>query len=87
MHMREGQTIWRIRDAVCREALEELFSPKQVNDVLGIHWGGNFLAKHRVGNPGGNTELFVRISFNPALYRLNERGQYQGALLRPSRHC
>lgn len=28
-----------------------------------------FLPKHRVGNPGGGTELFVRVS--KGLYRLN----------------
>ena len=28
-----------------------------------------FLPKHRVGNPGGYTELFIRVS--PGLYRLN----------------
>ena len=56
MNKREGQTIRRIRDAVSRGVLEEPFSPRDVNDTLGIHWAGTFLPKHRVGNPGGNTE-------------------------------
>jgi len=32
------------------------------------HTYGVFLPKHRVGNPGRNTELFVRVG--PGLYRL-----------------
>ncbi len=71
MNRREGETIRRIRDAVSRGVIEEPFSPRHVNDTLGIHWGGTFLPKHRVGNPGGYTELFVRVSRGPALYRLN----------------
>lgn len=38
------------------------------DDVLKIHWAGTFLPKHRVGNPGGNTELFVQVE--RGLYRL-----------------
>ena len=70
MNGREGETIRRIRDAVSGGTLAEPFSPRQVNDALGIHWAGNFLPKHRVGNPGGETELFVQVSHRPALYRL-----------------
>ena len=70
MTRREGVTIRCIRDAVSRGLLEEPFSPRDVNDALGIHWGGTFLPKHRVGNPGGYTELFVRVSNRPSLYRL-----------------
>ena len=68
---RAGITIRRIRDAVRNGNLEEPFSPKGVNDVLGIDYAGAFLPKHRVGNPGGYTELFVRVSSRPALYRLD----------------
>ena len=71
MNSREGETIRRIRDAVYRGVIEEPFSPRDVNDTLDIHWGGTFLPKHRVGNPGGYTELFVRVSRSSALYRLN----------------
>ena len=70
MTRREGETIRRIRDAVSRGLLEEPFGPQDVNDALGIHWAGTFLPKHRVGNPGGYTELFLRVSRHPALYRL-----------------
>lgn len=71
MMEREGKTIRRIREEVRRGILVEPFSPRDVNEVLGIHWGGTFLPKHRVGNPSGTTELFVQVSSNPALYRLN----------------
>ena len=73
MSRREGETIRRIRDAVSRGLLEEPFSPRHVNDAIGIYWGGTFLPKHRVGNPGGYTELFVRVNRRPALYRLMSR--------------
>ena len=33
----------------------------RLRNDLGIDWAGTFLPKHRVGNPGGFTELFVRI--------------------------
>ena len=70
MNRREGKTIRCIRDAVFHGVLKEPFSPRDVNDALGIRWGGAFLPKHRVGNPGSNTELFVRVNCRPALYRL-----------------
>ena len=70
MSRREGKTIKRVREAVRQGKLQEQFSAQDVNAVLGIHWAGNFLPKHRVGNPGGFTELFVRINERPALFRL-----------------
>ena len=70
MNRREGITIRCIRHAVRNKVIEEPFSPQDVNDALGISWGGTFLPKHRVGNPGGYTDLFVRVSRRPALYRL-----------------
>ena len=70
MNGREGTTIRRIRDFVSHELLEEPFSPRDVNDALEIHWGGTFLPKHRIGNPGKYTELFVRVSRRPVFYRL-----------------
>lgn len=73
MNRSEGETIRRIRDAVLHGVLEELFSPRDVNDALGICWGGTFLPKHRVDNPSGYTELFVRVSRHPAMYRLTSR--------------
>ena len=68
--MREGRTIQAIRHAVCCGILNEPFRPQDVNNALGIRWGGNFLAKHRVGNPSGTTELFVQVARRPSLYRL-----------------
>jgi hypothetical protein len=64
----ERETIRRIREAVRSGRLETRFTPAQVNSLLGIDWGGTFLPKHRVGNPGGFTERFVRV--DRGLYRL-----------------
>lgn len=69
--MREGRTIRRIREAVWRGDLTEPFDARRVNDAVGITWAGTFLPKHRFGNPNDATELFVRVSDKPALYRLN----------------
>lgn len=65
--MIEGQTIQEIRDAVKRGRLGEPFRAADVNRLLGIDWGGRFLAKHCEGN-GYTTEHFIRIS--RGLYRL-----------------
>jgi hypothetical protein len=70
---RTRETYRQIRDAVIAGLLGEEFTPAEVNRVLGIDWAGVFLPKHRVGNPRRETELFVRISSRPALYRLVER--------------
>ena len=72
MHVarREGKTIQAIRWASAEGTLGPVFSPRDVNDALGIHWAGTFLPKHRVGNPGGYTELFLQINNTPALYSL-----------------
>jgi len=66
----ERDTIRRIREAIRAGHLSREFTPNDVNLVLSIHWAGTFLPKHRVGNPGGNTELFVRIE--PSLYRVKK---------------
>jgi hypothetical protein len=66
--MMERDTIRRIREAVETKRLGQQFRAEDVNRVLGIEFAGTFLPKHRVGNPGGNRELFVRIS--AGLYRL-----------------
>ena len=57
--------------------LPAIFGPKDVQSAC-PGWSnqtyGVFLAKHRVGNPGGETELFERVS--PGLYRvLNDSGE------------
>jgi hypothetical protein len=64
----ERDTIRRIREAVDSGRLPAIFGPAEVNKVLSIHWAGTFLPKHRAGNPGGYTELFVRVE--PGRYRL-----------------
>lgn len=58
----ERETIRGIRQAVKQGRLPRDFRPSNVNDILGIDWAGVFLPKHRAGNPGSQTELFVRIS-------------------------
>ena len=64
----ERDTIRRIREAVRLGRLGRHFTAIEVNMVLKIHWAGTFLPKHRVGNPGGYTELFVRLE--RGIYRL-----------------
>ena len=64
----EKQTVQEIKKVVRNGRLPEEFTPKQVNEVLGIDWAGVFLPKHRVGNPRSETEHFVRIQ--GGLYRL-----------------
>ena len=67
---REGWAIRAIRNAVRGGELHEPFTPAMVNAALGITYAGPFLPKHRLGNPGGETELFERVSHRPASYRL-----------------
>jgi hypothetical protein len=64
----ERDTIRRIREAVESGKLPSQFRAEDVNKALGIEFAGTFLPKHRVGNPGGFTELFMRIS--AGFYRL-----------------
>lgn len=66
----ERETIRKIRQAVRAGNLPKEFRAPQVNKVLKIHWAGTFLPKHCVGNPGGETELFIRLS--RGLYRLKD---------------
>jgi hypothetical protein len=66
----DGRTIHNIRASVARGRLQQPFGPSHVNRLLGITYAGVFLPKHRVGNPGGFTELFVQVSKRPALYRV-----------------
>ena len=73
MARREGKTVKAIRELVFEGVLHEPFSPRGVNNELGIEWARTFLPKHRVGNPGGNSELFIRETSQPAMYRLNPR--------------
>jgi len=64
----ERDTIRRIREAVAGGRLGRTFRAANVNVALKITFAGVFLQRHRLGNPGGFTQLFVRIS--PGLYRL-----------------
>ncbi len=64
----ERETIRKIREVVRSGKLPEKFTPAHVNKVLKIDWAGTFLPKHRVGNPGGYTGLFVRVG--KGLYKL-----------------
>ena len=64
----ERDTIRRIREAVRQGKLAQTFRPADVNAALGIDWGGTFLPKRSIGNPGGYTELFVRLE--RGVYRL-----------------
>ncbi len=66
----DRETIGRIRKAVREGTLPEEFTPKEVNYVLGIHWAGVFLPKHRVGNPRQETEHFIRMG--RGRYRLKD---------------
>ena len=66
--LHERDTSRRIRQTVVDLHLAEPFRAADVNRVLKIDFAGTFLPKHRVGNPGNNTELFVQV--NRGLYRL-----------------
>jgi hypothetical protein len=62
------QTFLNIQQAVNSGNLHSPFKPSDVDRVLKITYAGVFLPKHRVGNPGGNTELFVQVA--TGLYRI-----------------
>lgn len=72
MGRRKRDTIRLIREAVRDSRLEEPFSASQVAAATGIELTtiSTFLPKHRVGNPGGKTELFIRWSKDPPRYCL-----------------
>jgi hypothetical protein len=65
----ERETMQLIRQAIRAGRLREPMRGADVNKVVGITWGGNFLAKHTVGT-GSSTARFVRIS--RGLYRLKD---------------
>ncbi len=65
----ERWTIREIRAASRDGRLPSILTGREVDRVLKIKYGGNFLPKHCVGNPSGETELFVRIGWGR--YRLN----------------
>ena len=70
--MNDRRLIREIRLAVATGELVEPFRARDIIDTKSIECApstpGTFLPKHRVGNPGGNTELFILVT--PGLYRL-----------------
>lgn len=61
-------TIAAIRAAVRTGTLIEPFRRSDVSKAIGHPIPPAFLPKHRVGNPGGETELFRKV--DRGLYRL-----------------
>ena len=73
LHM-ERETIRKIRQAVRQGRLPEPFTAQEVHQTAGIpiSTARTFLPKHRVGNPYGTSELFVRA--DRGRYRLTDMG-------------
>jgi len=65
----ERETMQLIRKAIRQGRLKEPMRGADLNKVLGITWGGNFLAKHCL-DTGSSTARFVRVS--RGLYRLKD---------------
>lgn len=65
----ERETMQLIRKAIRQGQLKEPVRGADLNNVLGITWGGNFLAKHCL-DTGSSTARFVRVS--RGLYRLKD---------------
>lgn len=60
-----GRFIAEIRNAVKRGRLKEPFTPEDVRRAcpgFAPRTYNTFLPKHRRGNPGGDTELFIRVT-------------------------
>ena len=66
-------TIRKFLETVEAGTLVEPFLVAEAKVKTGLPWAGNFLAKHRVGNPSGQTELFERTGTTPVRYRINRR--------------
>ncbi|MDV2989181.1 MAG: hypothetical protein P3T54_03380 [Dehalogenimonas sp.] len=64
----ERKTIRGIKTALSKGAIPDEFRAADVDTALGITYASTFLPKHRLGNPGNNTELFIQIS--KGLYKL-----------------
>jgi hypothetical protein len=67
------KTFRRFVEAVATGRLVEPFLIVHARIETGIPWAGNFLAKHRVGNPSGQTELFERLETTRVRYSINRR--------------
>jgi hypothetical protein len=66
----ERKTMLLIRHAILQGRLKEPMRAADLNEALGLTWGGNFLAKHCLGT-GSSTARIVRVS--RGLYRLNDQ--------------
>lgn len=64
------KTFRRFQEAVEAGRLIEPFTVAEARAATGIPWAGNFLAKHRAGNPRGETQLFVREETDRVRYRI-----------------
>jgi hypothetical protein len=56
----DRDTIRGIKHGVLARCILATFKPADVDNALKIQWAGTFLPEHRVGNPGGYTELSSR---------------------------
>jgi hypothetical protein len=65
----ERETMQLIREAIRGGRLKPPMRGVDLNKALGISWGGNFLAKHRLGT-GSSIARFVRVS--RGFYRLKD---------------
>ena len=66
--MPEGKWIQDIRRVVSTGELQQPFRRRDVTAAVGRELPGAFLAKHRIGNPDGETELFKQVE--RGLFRL-----------------
>jgi hypothetical protein len=64
----ERETMQLIRQAIRQGRLKEPMRGADLNKVMGIIWGGNFLAKHCLGT--GSSTTPVRVS--RGLYHLKD---------------
>ena len=68
--MRNSRIYNSIRNCVSNGYLKEPFRVSDVNKCCNgiLKRSPSFLSKHRVGNPGGNTEYFFRVRIG--MYKL-----------------
>jgi len=65
----QRKTMQLIQHAIRDGRLKQPMRGVDLNEALGISWGGNFLAKHCL-NTGSSTARFVRVA--RGLYRLKD---------------
>jgi hypothetical protein len=74
----EGSLYKAIRSAIESGSIPSQFRASDLHAAmpeLSPHAFNTFLPKHRAGNPGGNSELFVRL--DRGLYTLKQTGTAQ----------